>query len=54
MCYNNCIRGDIYMLIVNGKQDNPDNQLITVFKDSEMIKEYSLSEICNRLWNGKF
>lgn len=35
-------------------QDNPDNQLITVFKNSEMIKEYSLSEIRNRLWNGKF
>lgn len=33
---------------------DPNNQLETVFKDGKMIKEYSLSEIRNRLHNGKF
>ena len=28
--------------------------LITVFKDSSMVKEYTLSEIRERLHDGKF
>lgn len=33
---------------------NKENMLITVFKDSSMVKEYTLSEIRERLHDGKF
>lgn len=34
--------------------DCSDNMFVTVFKDSEMVKEYSLKEIRDRLHGGKF
>ncbi len=30
------------------------NQLMTVFMDGQMTKEYSLADVRNRLWNGNF
>lgn len=33
---------------------SPLNKMEVVFKDGKMIKEYSLKEIRNRLWEGKF
>lgn len=33
---------------------NGNNELRVVFKDGQMIKEYSLKEIRDRLWNNKF
>lgn len=38
----------------NTFDENKENMLISVFKNSEMVKEYSLSEIRDRLHDGKF
>lgn len=34
--------------------ENPDNELVTIFKDGVLLKEQSLQEIRGRLHNGKF
>ena len=34
--------------------NDPNNKLVPVFKDGKMLKEYSLNEIRDRLWEGKF
>ena len=33
---------------------DPDNLLVPVFRNGEMLKEYNLKEIRDRLWEGKF
>lgn len=38
----------------NGAMNHEKNLLKTVFKDSEMVKEYTLSEVRNTLHGGKF
>lgn len=38
----------------NTFDENKENMLISVFKNSKMVKEYSLSEIRDRLHDGKF
>ena len=34
--------------------NDPANLLVPVFKDGVMLKEYSLKEIRDRLWDGRF
>ncbi len=41
-------------LSFNEASNDKNNQLEVVFKDGKMIKEYSLAEIRNTLWEGEF
>lgn len=46
-------------LVIDGRtfedvSNDPNNKLQPVFKDGKMLKEYSLKEIRDRLWDGKF